>query len=75
MSVCSEYQCVMIHMSVITQSGQSALMKGISYGHTDTVKELVTAGANLNLQNNVCQYSNNVQTLDIHEPHCGVCKY
>ena len=55
MSVCSEYQCVMIHMSVITQRGQSALMKAAYYGHTDTVKELVTAGANLNLQDNVCQ--------------------
>ena len=48
-------KCVMIHMSVITQSGQSALMKGAYYGHTDIVKELVTAGANLNLQDNVCQ--------------------
>ena len=51
----SEYQCVMIHMSVITQSGESALMRAASGGRTDTVKELVTAGANLNLQNNVCQ--------------------
>ena len=61
MSVCSEYQCVMIHMSVITQSGESALMRAASGGRTDTVKELVTAGANLNLQNNVCQY---VETCD-----------
>ena len=49
------YLCVMIHMSVITQSGQSALMGAARRGRTDTVKELVTAGANLNLQNNVCQ--------------------
>ena len=55
MSVCSEYQCVMIHMSVISQSGGSALMRAASKGRTDTVKELVTAGANLNLQDNVCQ--------------------
>ena len=55
MSVCSEYQCVMIHMSVITQSGESALMEAAYYGYTDTVKELVTVGANLNMQNNVCQ--------------------
>ena len=55
MSVCSEYQCVIIHMSVITQRGESALMKGAWEGHTDIVKELVTAGANLNLQDNVCQ--------------------
>ena len=61
MSVCSEYQCVMIHMSVITQSGKSALMWAALEGRTDTVKELVTAGANLNLQNNVCQY---VETCD-----------
>ena len=55
MSVCSEYQCVIIHMSVISQDGESALMMAASGGHTDTVKELVTAGANLNLQDNVCQ--------------------
>ena len=55
MSVCSEYQCVMIHMSVITQTGQSALMKATWEGRTDIVKELVTAGANLNLQDIVCQ--------------------
>ena len=61
MSVCSEYQCVMIHMSVITQRGQSALMMAAWGGRTDTVKELVTAGANLNLQDNVCQY---VETCD-----------
>ena len=61
MSVCSEYQCVMIHMSVITQRGGSALMRAAINGRTDTVKELVTAGANLNLQNNVCQY---VETCD-----------
>ena len=55
MSVCSEYQCVMIHMSVTTQSGEFALMQAARWGHTDIVKELVTAGANLNLQDEVCQ--------------------
>ena len=56
MSVCSEYQCVMIHMSVISQSGESTLIATMMmHGDTDIVKELVIAGANLNLQNNVCQ--------------------
>ena len=43
---------VILHMSVITQDGGSALMIAAS-GHTETVKELVKAKANLDLQNNV----------------------
>ena len=43
--------------SVITQSGQTALMEAASEGHTEVVVELVKAKANLDLQNNVCHYS------------------
>ena len=54
----------MLHMSVITQSGDFALMKAAIYGHTEAVQQLVKAGANLDLQNKVCQY---VETHDVHE--------
>ena len=46
--------CVILHMSVITQSGWFALMRAASDGQTETVVELVKAGADLNLQSNVC---------------------
>ena len=48
--------CVILHMSVITQDGWSALMYAAILGRTEVVVELVKAGANLNLQNTVCQY-------------------
>ena len=48
--------CVILHMSVITQYGDSALMKAASYGYTEVVVELVKAGALLDLQNTVCPY-------------------
>ena len=48
--------CVILHMSVISQYGNSALMEAAYYGSTEVVVELVKAGANLNLQNTVCQY-------------------
>ena len=48
--------CVILHMSVTTQSGESALMYAASGGKTEFVVELVKAGANLNLQNRVYQY-------------------
>ena len=48
--------CVILHMSVITQYGRSALMFAAIEGRTEVVVELVKAGANLNLQNRVCQY-------------------
>ena len=54
----------MLHMFVITQSGVSALMKAALYGHTEIIQQLVKAGANLDLQNKVCQY---VETHDAHE--------
>ena len=46
--------CVILHMSVITQFGDSALMRAASNGHTEVVVELVNAKANLDLQNAVC---------------------
>ena len=37
------------------QEGDSALMVAVKSGETEVVKELVEGGADLNLQNNVCQ--------------------
>ena len=49
--------CVMLHMSVITQDGYSALIWAAFNGHTEVVVELVKAGgALLDLQNTVCPY-------------------
>ena len=45
--------CVILHMSVITQSGQSPLMYAARKGKTEVVVELVKAGANIDLQNEV----------------------
>ena len=44
---------IILHMSVITQNGDSALMRAAYWGRTETIKELVKAKANLDLQNNV----------------------
>ena len=44
---------VILHMSVITQDGDSALMEAAYWGRTETITELVKAKANLDLQNNV----------------------
>ena len=52
----------MLHMSVITQDGWSALYWAVLEGHTEVVQQLVKAGANLDLQNKVCQY---VETHDV----------
>ena len=46
---------VILHMSIITQDGNSALMLAAYMGRTETVAELLKAGADLNLQNKVCQ--------------------
>ena len=43
-------------MCVITQDGESALMKAARWGNTEGVVELVEAGANVNMQTEVCQY-------------------
>ena len=48
--------CVMLHMSVITQGGVSALMWAASNGETEAVVELVKAGANVDMQTKVCHY-------------------
>ena len=63
MSEYSEYNisvCNMLYMSGITQGGYSALIWAARDGRTEVVRQLVYAGANLNLQNKVCQ------CVDIH---------
>ena len=44
---------VSLHMSIITQSGESPLMKAASWGRTEVVSLLVKAGAALDLQDQV----------------------
>ena len=44
---------VSLHMSVITQRGESALMKAVRSGCTEVVSLLVKAGAALDLQDMV----------------------
>ena len=48
---------VILHMSVITQIGYSPLMFAAELGRTGAVNELVNAGANMDLQDEVCQYT------------------
>ena len=57
--------CVILHMSVITQDGFSALILAVWNGHTEMVVELVKAGANLDLQNRVCSTLTCVRARDI----------
>ena len=45
--------CVILLMSVITQVGYSALMWAAGLGRTEIVVELVKAGANVDMQNEV----------------------
>ena len=45
---------VILHMSVITQDGYTALMEAAKRGRTEAVVELVKCGADLNLQDEVC---------------------
>ena len=52
----------MLHMSVITQNGWSALLWAAYKGNTEVIQQLVKAGANLDLQNKVCQY---IETHDV----------
>ena len=67
--------CVILHMSVITQNGWSALMFAANEGKTEAVVELVKAGANVDMQNKVCQYIYVVH--DVHKLHVyiHVCVY
>ena len=55
--VCDEPFCevigVSLHMSVITQDGESVLMEAAQEGMTEVVSLLIKAGANTDLQNNV----------------------
>ena len=55
--VCDEPFCevisVSLHMSVITQDRESALMMAVREGMTEVVSLLLEAGANTDLQNNV----------------------
>ena len=56
-----DHECIHVPFtttSVITQSGDTALMIAARRGHTEVVVELVKAKANLDLQNNVstCYY-------------------
>ena len=46
--------CVILHMSIITQWGYSALMEATVKGNTEAVVELVKAGAKVNMWNKVC---------------------
>ena len=48
--------CVILHMSIITQYGRSALTLAAMWGETEVVVQLVKAGANVDMQTNVCQY-------------------
>ena len=49
--------CVILytHVCHITQGGISALMGAVTKGETEVVVELVKAGANVDMQTNVCQ--------------------
>ena len=49
--------CVILHVCVITQDGDSALIRAAVKGKTEVVIELVKAGANVDKQNEVCQYN------------------
>ena len=44
---------VSLHMSIITQDGESPLMLAVRNGETEVVSLLVEAGAALDLQNKV----------------------
>ena len=46
--------CVTLHMSVITQRGYSALILAARMATTEVVVELVKAGANVDVQTEVC---------------------
>ena len=57
--------CVILHMSVITQDGWSALMLAACMGKNEAVVELVKAGANVDMQTKVCQYIYGVHDVHI----------
>ena len=64
--------CVILHMSDITQEGWSALMWAADKGKTEVVVELLKAGANVDMQSEVCQYIyvvHDVCICNFKEPH------
>ena len=66
--------CVILHMSVITQDGRSALMWAAMKGKTEVVVELVKAGANVDMQNEVYVYVNTCTfTYSMYLVHSIVC--
>ena len=58
--------CVILHMSVITQGEVSALMVAAMKGKTEVLLELVKAGANVDMQTEVCQYVFATYTHDMY---------
>ena len=58
--------CVILHMSVITQNGYSALMRAAMEGNIEVVVELVKAGANVDMKDDVCQYIYTYITHDVY---------
>ena len=44
-------------MSVITQYGYSPLILAADWGRTGAIAQLINSGANLDLQDEVCQYT------------------
>ena len=50
-----QVQCVNTQYMIYIQRGDSALMVAVGSSKTGVVKELVMGGADLNLQNKVCQ--------------------
>ena len=57
--------CVILHMSVITQDGWSALMVAAREGKTEAVVELVKAGANVDMQTKAYQYIYAVHDVNV----------
>ena len=49
----SEVINVSLHMSVITQNGESVLIKAAKWGRTEVASLLLKAGANIELQDKV----------------------
>ena len=56
----TQFTSVSLHMSVITQDGESALMLAASEGRTEVVSLLVKAGAALDLQDQVNMWHHSV---------------
>ena len=63
--------CVILHMSVITQNGWSALMEAAMEGKTEVVVELVKAGANVDMKTKVCQLSMMYMYRSTHDCQVG----